>query len=222
MDTCRSSTRRGSRWWRRARSGRAALYVVPGWVGNTNLIDEEGEDNNTFILGVAGRLRLGEPMRSSARPYRASPAPAPEDPGQLRVREASGRAQLPDQLRKRAGQHAGPDRARRRPRAARTRRARRRGRQPVVHRVSTLREVLLTACRGGLDRRALGPICSCAFDDMAWLISPYGRRRRWWCWCWPRAADREEARRRQPACRRPQRGPGGDVHRNLSAPERAR
>ncbi len=37
-----------------------ALYLVPGWVGNTNLIDEEGEDNNTFILGVAGRLRLGE------------------------------------------------------------------------------------------------------------------------------------------------------------------
>ena len=39
---------------------RAALYAIPGWVGNTNLIDEEGEDNNTFILGLAGRLRLGE------------------------------------------------------------------------------------------------------------------------------------------------------------------
>jgi len=39
---------------------RAALYAIPGWVGNTNLIDEEGEENNTIFLGLAGRLRLGE------------------------------------------------------------------------------------------------------------------------------------------------------------------
>ena len=39
---------------------RAAVYAVPGWVGNTNLIDAEGDANNTFILGLAGRLRLGE------------------------------------------------------------------------------------------------------------------------------------------------------------------
>jgi len=39
---------------------RAALYAIPGWVGNTNLIDEEGEENNTFFLGLAGRLRLSE------------------------------------------------------------------------------------------------------------------------------------------------------------------
>jgi hypothetical protein len=37
-----------------------ALYVVPGWVGNTNLLDEEGDDNNSFIVGVAGRLRYGD------------------------------------------------------------------------------------------------------------------------------------------------------------------
>jgi uncharacterized beta barrel domain-containing protein DUF5777 len=39
---------------------RAAVHVVPGWVGNTNLVDGEGEANNSFILGLAGRLRLGE------------------------------------------------------------------------------------------------------------------------------------------------------------------
>jgi hypothetical protein len=39
---------------------RAALYVMPGWVGNTNLLDEDGHDNNTFILGLAGRFRLSE------------------------------------------------------------------------------------------------------------------------------------------------------------------
>ncbi|HEX9709987.1 MAG TPA: DUF5777 family beta-barrel protein [Candidatus Thermoplasmatota archaeon] len=39
---------------------RAAFYAVPGWVANTNLIDGEGEENNSFILGLAGRLRLGE------------------------------------------------------------------------------------------------------------------------------------------------------------------
>lgn len=39
---------------------RAAVHLLPGWVGNTNLIDGEGEDNNSFILGLAGRVRLGE------------------------------------------------------------------------------------------------------------------------------------------------------------------
>jgi uncharacterized beta barrel domain-containing protein DUF5777 len=39
---------------------RAAVYVIPGWVGNTNLLDEEGDANNSFIVGLAGRLRLGE------------------------------------------------------------------------------------------------------------------------------------------------------------------
>ena len=39
---------------------RVAVYAVPGWVANTNLIDGEGEENNSFILGLAGRLRLGE------------------------------------------------------------------------------------------------------------------------------------------------------------------
>jgi hypothetical protein len=39
---------------------RAAVYVIPGWVGNTNLIDEEGDDNNSFIVGLAGRVRLSE------------------------------------------------------------------------------------------------------------------------------------------------------------------
>jgi hypothetical protein len=39
---------------------RAALYVIPAFVGNTNLLDEEGDENDSFILGLAGRLRLGE------------------------------------------------------------------------------------------------------------------------------------------------------------------
>jgi hypothetical protein len=39
---------------------RAVVYVIPGWVGNTNLLDEEGDDDNSFIVGLAGRLRLGE------------------------------------------------------------------------------------------------------------------------------------------------------------------
>ncbi len=39
---------------------RAAVYVIPGFVGNTNLIDAEGEDDATFILGLAARFRLSE------------------------------------------------------------------------------------------------------------------------------------------------------------------
>jgi hypothetical protein len=39
---------------------RAVVYAIPGWVGNTNLVDEEGHDDNTFILGLAGRFRLSE------------------------------------------------------------------------------------------------------------------------------------------------------------------
>ena len=39
---------------------RAVVYAVPGWVGNTNLLDEDGGDDNTFILGLAARLRLTE------------------------------------------------------------------------------------------------------------------------------------------------------------------
>jgi Membrane bound beta barrel domain (DUF5777) len=39
---------------------RAAVYVIPGWVGNTNLVDEDGDANNTFFLGLAARLRLSE------------------------------------------------------------------------------------------------------------------------------------------------------------------
>jgi hypothetical protein len=38
---------------------RAALYVEPFWVNNTNPIPEElVDDNDTFIIGVGGRLRL--------------------------------------------------------------------------------------------------------------------------------------------------------------------
>ncbi len=36
---------------------RAVLYVVPSWVGNTNISDIEG-DNNTLVLGLGGRLEL--------------------------------------------------------------------------------------------------------------------------------------------------------------------
>lgn len=40
---------------------RAALYAIPGWVGNTNLLPlHEGDEDNTFILGLAGRFRLSE------------------------------------------------------------------------------------------------------------------------------------------------------------------
>ena len=39
---------------------RAAVYVIPGFVRNTNLVDEQGDENNSFILGLAGRLRLSE------------------------------------------------------------------------------------------------------------------------------------------------------------------
>ncbi len=44
----------------RAFGERAAIYVEPGWVGNTNLEDEDGEGNNSVILGLAARVRLGE------------------------------------------------------------------------------------------------------------------------------------------------------------------
>jgi hypothetical protein len=40
---------------------RAAIHVMPAWVGNTNLLGEEGgEEDNSFIVGLAARLRLGE------------------------------------------------------------------------------------------------------------------------------------------------------------------
>jgi hypothetical protein len=38
---------------------RAAVYAMPGWVGNTNALPRHvGEDDNTFILGLAGRVRV--------------------------------------------------------------------------------------------------------------------------------------------------------------------
>jgi len=40
-------------------ASRLALYAMPAWVGNTNLEDFPGEDESTFILGLGGRLRLG-------------------------------------------------------------------------------------------------------------------------------------------------------------------
>lgn len=39
---------------------RFALYAVPAWVSNTNLEDFPGEDNSTILLGIGGRLRLGD------------------------------------------------------------------------------------------------------------------------------------------------------------------
>lgn len=41
-------------------ASRLALYAMPAWVGNTNLEDFAGEDENTFIVGLGGRLRLGD------------------------------------------------------------------------------------------------------------------------------------------------------------------
>jgi hypothetical protein len=38
---------------------RAALYAMPAFVGNTNT-DAEGDDDDTVVLGLSGRLRLGE------------------------------------------------------------------------------------------------------------------------------------------------------------------
>jgi hypothetical protein len=38
---------------------RAAVYAMPAWVGNTNALPRRvGEDDNTFILGLAGRVRV--------------------------------------------------------------------------------------------------------------------------------------------------------------------
>jgi hypothetical protein len=37
-----------------------ALYAMPAFVGNTNLEDFPGEDESTFIVGLGGRLRLGD------------------------------------------------------------------------------------------------------------------------------------------------------------------
>jgi hypothetical protein len=44
----------------RALGSRAALYAVPAYVMNTNLVDEEGADNDTVMLGLAARVALGE------------------------------------------------------------------------------------------------------------------------------------------------------------------
>ena len=41
-------------------AGKLALYAMPAWVGNTNLEDIPGEDENTFLVGLGGRLRLGD------------------------------------------------------------------------------------------------------------------------------------------------------------------
>ena len=92
---------------------------MPGWVGNTNLLDEEGEDNNTVILGPRGAAAAGRGVRDRGRGGAAHRrAQPPGHPVQLRVRAARGRPQLPDQLRQRPRQHPGPGRARRRRRAA--------------------------------------------------------------------------------------------------------
>jgi hypothetical protein len=40
--------------------GKVALYAMPAWVGNTNLEDLPGEPENTFLVGLGGRLRLGD------------------------------------------------------------------------------------------------------------------------------------------------------------------
>jgi hypothetical protein len=37
-----------------------ALYAMPAWVGNTNLEDIPGEDESTILIGLGGRLRLGD------------------------------------------------------------------------------------------------------------------------------------------------------------------
>jgi hypothetical protein len=40
--------------------GKLALYAMPAWVGNTNLEDLPGEPENTFLVGLGGRVRLGD------------------------------------------------------------------------------------------------------------------------------------------------------------------
>ena len=37
---------------------RAAVYVVPAWVGNTNIRFAEVEDDSTFVIGLGTRLRV--------------------------------------------------------------------------------------------------------------------------------------------------------------------
>jgi hypothetical protein len=37
---------------------RAALYVEPIWVHNTNLFDSSTTDDNTFMVGIGGRVRI--------------------------------------------------------------------------------------------------------------------------------------------------------------------
>jgi len=40
---------------------RAALYAMPAWVGNTNALPRHaGESDNSFVLGLAGRVRVME------------------------------------------------------------------------------------------------------------------------------------------------------------------
>jgi hypothetical protein len=39
---------------------RLAVYAVPAFVSNTNFDDLPGEDNSTVLLGLGGRLRLGD------------------------------------------------------------------------------------------------------------------------------------------------------------------
>ena len=43
----------------RTLGSRLAVYAVPAWVANTKLADVEGDDN-TVLLGLGGRLRVGE------------------------------------------------------------------------------------------------------------------------------------------------------------------
>jgi uncharacterized beta barrel domain-containing protein DUF5777 len=40
-------------------AARLALYAMPAFVGNTNLEDLPDADENTFIVGLGGRLRMG-------------------------------------------------------------------------------------------------------------------------------------------------------------------
>ena len=107
------------------------------------------DDNDTFLLGVGGRIRVrptvyvvGEivPRAQRLRPE--------EDRGQLRHREARRRPRLPADLLEHLRPDHGADRARRR--------AERRRRQQLVHGLQHLAQVLLAVKAGGRARGAGG------------------------------------------------------------------
>ncbi len=113
---------------------RAAIYLQPAWINNTNPQPTElVDDNDTTVIGVGTRVRV---RNSTYLVLEASPRVAGYKPGvtldQFRYRAAGGRPPLSAQFLERPRDDAGQ------------RRARRHRQRRLVFRIQLVAEILLT------------------------------------------------------------------------------